>query len=300
MAALKKYGVEALAAAIFIALTALALALAPARPAPAAAGLSPRRIVSLAPHVTETLFALGLGGRVVGVTTFCDQPPAARALPKVGGFKGKSLEAIVALQPDLVIGTRDGNEEQIFLALERLHIPTLAVQPSTVESAIASMREIARAAGAADAGETLAAKLEVGLARVRARTGGGYRPRVLFVYGRDPLVLAGPGTFADDLIRLAGGVNVAADSRVPYPRFSLEAVVARAPEVIIEGTMGGEGSEGAKKYWSRFPSLPAVKNGRIALLDEDLIARPGPRIIVGLEQVAAAIHPEAPAGEARP
>ena len=292
MATLKTYMVEFLAALIFVGLSAVAYALAPARTATTTPGAAPERIVSLAPHVTETLFALGLGGRVVGVTSFCDQPPAARDLPKVGGFKGKSLESIIALRPDLVIGTRDGNEEQLFQALDRLRIRTLAVQPSTVASAISSIREIARAAGAEAAGETLAASLEARLDRVREKTAGGHRPRVVFVYGRDPLVLAGPGTFADDLIRLAGGENIAADARIPYPRFSLEAVVARAPEVIIEGSMGSEVDGGSRLFWSRLPSLPAVKSGRVELIDEDLIARPGPRIIQGLEAVARAVHPE--------
>lgn len=302
MATLKTYAVEGLAAIIFVGLSALSFALAPAGQTSTAIGQNPERIISLAPHVTETLFALGLGGRVVGVTSFCDQPPAARDLPKVGGFKGKSLEAIIALRPDLVIGTRDGNEEQLFQALDRLRVRTLAVQPSTVESAIASIREIGRAAGADEAGERLAASLEAGLLRVREKTAGGHRPRVVFVYGRDPLVLAGPGTFADDLIRLAGGENIAGDARVPYPRFSLEAVVARAPEVIIEGAMGSEVDGGSRLFWSRLPSLPAVKSGRIELIDEDLIARPGPRIILGLEAVGRAIHPElfAEELEARP
>ena len=283
------------AALIFAALAGASWkAAAPGAAAPAA--VAPRRIVSLAPSVTEILFALGLGDRVAGVTDFCDFPAEAQSRPHVGGFKGKSLEAIVGLSPDLVIGTRDGNEEQLFQSLARLRIPVLSVQPATVLEAIASMRTIAAAAGRPEAGQRLAAELEARLHALADRVRGAPRPRVLFVYGRDPLVLAGPGTFADDMLHWAGGDNVAADAGLPYPRFSLEAVVARVPEVIVEGAMGSEGAadaaDAARAYWSRWPSLPAVRDGRIALIEEDLISRPGPRLLDGLDLLARALHPE--------
>jgi iron complex transport system substrate-binding protein len=230
------------------------------------------------------------------VTDYCDYPEAALALPKVGGFKGKSLEAIVGLSPDLVVGTRDGNEAGLFPALSRLGIRTLTVQPSTLLGVIDSIRVIGRDAGREQRSEELAEKLEQRLGNVRDRVKDAKRVRVLFVYGRDPLVLAGPGTFADDMIRWAGGVNVAGDAAIPYPRFSLETVLARAPEVIVEGAMGSEAPaakmEQAKKFWSRLNSLPAAQSGRIAIIAESLIARPGPRIFDGLEILARTLHPE--------
>lgn len=260
-----------------------------------------RRIVSLAPSVTEILFGLGLDAEVVGVTDFCDYPARAKGRPKVGGFKGKSLEAIVALSPDVVIGTRDGNEEGLLQTLNRLHIPLLTVQPRTLSEVIWSVRRIGEAVGRKESAEELARFCEGRLSEVQARVGGAHRFRVLLVYGREPLVLAGPGTFADDLIRLAGGENVTGDAGVPYPRFSLETVLARAPEVIVEGAMGSEGvdekARSAISFWSRFPSLPAVREGRIVAIPENLIARPGPRLFDGLLQLARALHPECfPAG----
>lgn len=256
----------------------------------------PARIVSLAPSVTEILFALGMDQEIVGVTDFCNYPPAAREKARVGGFKGKSLEAIIALSPDLVIGTRDGNEEGLFRTLERLRVPLLTVQPRTLAGVIESARVIGRATDRESAGEALARTMEKKLSEVRARVRGARRVRVMLVYGRDPLVLAGPGTFADDLIREAGGENVAGTAGAPYPRFSLETVLALSPEVIIEGAMGSERVDekivAARSFWSRWGSLPAVQADRIVVLDQDLIARPGPRIFDGLFAVARALHPE--------
>jgi iron complex transport system substrate-binding protein len=260
-------------------------------------GGKPSRIVSLAPSVTEILFAIGLDREIVGVTDFCNYPKAAKSRPRVGGFKGKSLEAIVALGPDLVIGTRDGNEAPLMATLDRLNIPVLSLEPATLSGVIDSVRRIGAATGRVDEAEALARDMEARLEFVRTRVQGRPPVRVLFVYGRDPLVLAGPETFADDMIRLSGGVNAAADARMPYPRFSMEAVLARTPEVIVEGRMGDEGGEAklaeAMNFWGRFESLPAVANGRVTLIDEDLIARPGPRLFDGLIALARVLHPEA-------
>lgn len=270
----------------------------------AAPGKSPDRIVSLAPSITEILFALGLDREVAGVTDYCDYPEAALAKPRVGGFKGKSLEAIVGLSPALVIGTGDGNEAGIIRAMERLGIPVLTIQPATLTGVIESIRVIGRATGRAARAERLARDLEDKLFDVHSRVKDAPRVRVLFVYGRDPLVLAGPGTFADDMIRWAGGENVVGQAIIPYPRFSMETVLASAPQVIVEGIMGTESAEdqviAARAHWARWDSLPAVKNDRIVLIDEDLIARPGPRIFEGLEELARALHPERFPEEAGP
>jgi len=256
---------------------------------------TPSRIVSLAPSVTETLFALGLDREVVGVTDYCDYPAAALRRSKIGGFKGKSLEAIVGLSPDLLVGTKDGNEPGLLRALGRLKIRVLTVEPSTLAGVIGSVRTIGRETGRGAEAEALAGRLQARLDEIHARVRDARPARVLFVYGRDPLVLAGPGTFADDMIRWAGGENVAGDAAMPYPRFSMETVLARSPEVIIEGAMGSEG-EGEKAaahaYWSRWESLPAVRDGRIVIINESLIARPGPRLFDGLDILARALHPE--------
>ncbi len=250
----------------------------------------------MAPSITEILFALDLGHKVVGVTNYCDYPPEAAERAPVGGFKGKSIETILSLSPDLVIGTEDGNEAPIFRTLDRLNIRTLKVQPSTIEGVIETVQVVGRAAGRPEKAEELARRLERRLGAIKERVAGARRVGVLFVYGREPLVLAGPGTFADDMIVLAGGENVAADALIPYPRFSMETVMAKRPGVIIEGGMGSEAVERetreAANFWSRYPSLPAVRDGRVVVLDEDLIARPGPRIFDGIEDLARVLHPE--------
>ncbi len=259
----------------------------------------PERIVSLAPSITEILFALGLDEEIVGVTDFCDYPEAARKKPAIGGFKGKSLEAIVGLHPDLVIGTRDGNQRNIIRKLEHLGIRVFTIEPSTLTGVIESVRKTGEVTGQDKKAEELARKMERRLVGTSSRLEGAERVKVLFVYDREHMIVAGPGTFADDMIRWAGGENLAADARMPYPRFSMETVVSRGPEVIIEGVMGSQagGGSAAREFWSRWEFLPAVKNGRIVLIDEDLIARPGPRIFDGLYNLARALHPGRFAGE---
>jgi len=292
---LSKTGIAVLGGSLFLFLTALAWLAGEGGPHQGP-GESPERIVSLAPSTTEILFSLGLGEKVVGVTEYCDYPEEAEKIPKIGGFKGKSMEKIVSLAPDLVIGTSDGNEARIFTELERLGLPVLKVQPATLTGAIESIREIGSTAGHPREAEKIARDMELRLMEVHSRIANAPKVKVLFVYGRDPLVLAGPGTFADDMIWRAGGENVASDALAPYPRFSMETVVARGPQVIVEGAMGSEGAGQRRTemidFWSRYDSIPAVRNRRLVAIDEDLIARPGPRLVDGLELLCRALHPE--------
>jgi len=256
----------------------------------------PSRIVSLAPSVTEVLFALGLDEQIVGVTEYCDYPEAARTKPRVGGLKDPSLESILTLSPELVISTKDGNDNRFMASLERMGIRVVKTQPSTIAEVMDSVLEIGEVVGRPVEAREVVADMERRLSEVRSRVEGAPRVRALMVYGRRPLVLAGPGTFADDMIVLAGGENIAGDAPMPYPRFSMETVVARSPEVIIEGAMGsedvGEKAAEAVKFWSRWGSISAVRDGRVVVINQDLIARPGPRILDGLEAIARALHPD--------
>jgi len=267
---------------------------APGRSAPPAS-----RIVSLAPSITEILFALGLKDKIVGDTDYCDYPPEAKNLPKVGGFRGVNLEALLNLKPDLVLATRDGNPARDLKRIADFGIPVQTYQPSTLAGVIEEILAIGEATGAETAAQALVQDCRNKFESVHSRVQNLAPVKVLLVYGEDPLVLAGKGTFADDLIRTAGGINIAGDSDIPYPRFSLEEVIARAPEVIIEAAMGAEAESlaRAKSAWSRWPSLPAVRQQRIAAISADLVARPGPRLFDGLVQIARILHPQAPAGE---
>ena len=221
---------------------------------------APDRIVSLAPSITEILFALGLEGKIVGVTEFCDYPPAAKALPKVGGFRGLNLEALLAQKPDLVLATRDGNPARDLGRISELGVRVETFQPATLEQVLEEFAAIGQETGRQPAAQELVAACRQKLDLVRSRTQGLQPVKVLFAYGRDPLVLAGQGTFADDLIRNAGGINLAGDSTIPYPRFSLEEVIARAPEVIVESAMGSEAeaAERAAALASRARASPGA------------------------------------------
>jgi iron complex transport system substrate-binding protein len=253
----------------------------------------PRRIVSLVPSATELLYALGGDDRLVGVTDYCDFPPAARAKPSVGGMLAPSLETIVALRPDLVIATEDGNRHETFVELQQLGIAVYAVHASR----LADLRDLATRLGTLTARQgavtALMAGLEARIAAVVQAVRPFPRPRVLYVLWPEPLIVPGRDALLTELIGLAGGLSVTADEPRDYPRFSLEAAVARAPEVILLARHGAAIASVDRSKWDRLTSLPAVRSGRIFTVDGDLLHRYGPRVVAGLEHLARAIHPEA-------
>jgi len=253
----------------------------------------PRRIVSLVPSVTEILFAIGAQDLLVGVTDFCDYPPAARQKQSVGGMLTPSLETIVALRPDLVVATRAGNREEIFAQLAALRIPVYVVNPTRVADALDLITRLGALTGHERAAATLRASLWARIDAVSARVKTLPRRRVLYVLWPDPLIVPGAGGLVSELLVLAGGDSVTADAGEPYPRVSLEAAIARSPQVIILASHGSGLGPMAREMWERFSSLPAVKEGRLYTADGDLLHRYGPRMVDGLEQLARLIHPEA-------
>ncbi len=253
----------------------------------------PERIVSLAPSLTEIAFSLGLGGKVVGVTDFCDYPPEARARPKIGGMVNPSLEAIVALKPDLVLATTEGNRPETVAGLERLGIAVYVVNPKCIEGVLSSIEGIGRATGTEEAAMELVKGIRKRLNEVAGRLKGISHLRVLYLIWPEPLIVPGKETLINDLIQRAGGENISGNESIPYPLFSMEEVVARRPEVIIVSSKHGEGDiERLVQNWRRF-KVPAVGQGRVHFVNGDLINRPGPRIAEGLEALARMIHPEA-------
>jgi iron complex transport system substrate-binding protein len=253
----------------------------------------PQRIVSLVPSVTEMIFALGGDDRLVGRTDFCDYPPAARAKTSVGGMIGPSLEAIVALKPDLVIVTRSGNREETFKQILRQRIPVYQI---TAER-IADVKDVARRLGALTGREAAVAPLidtiDRRVAAVREAVKPYGRPRVLYVLWPDPLIVPGSRALVSELIGIAGGDSITAADADDYPRYSLEAAVAKGPEVIVLANHGSKSGPIAMDRWRRLTSLPAIKTGRIHSVDGNLMHRYGPRVLDGLDQLARAIHPEA-------
>ena len=253
----------------------------------------PRRIVSLVPSVTELVFAIGAQDALVGVTDFCDYPAAARQKPRVGGMVAPSLETLVALKPDLVVATTAGNREETVTQLERLRIPVYLVNPARVADVLDLISRLGALTGHEGAAAELAASLDMRIKAVLARVAALPRPRVLYVLWPEPLIVPGRGALVSELLALAGGDSVTADAAEPYPRYSLEAAVARAPEVIILASHGSEQGTLDRGKWERFTSLPAVKAGRLYTADGNLLHRYGPRVVDGLERLARLIHPEA-------
>jgi iron complex transport system substrate-binding protein len=253
----------------------------------------PQRIVSVAPSVTEILFALGLGSRVAGVSVYCQFPPEALKKEKIGGYINPSLEKIVALKPDLVIGIAEGDLKSFVDKLAGLKIPVYIANPQNVSEVLNSIQKIGEATFSSPAAGKVVAGMKERIQGIQSRVRGRPQFRVLHILNFDPLISAGKGTFVDDLIRLAGGRNLAEKAQGRYPRFSMEEVLAQDPEVILLASMKSQDPMSEQRqWWERWKTVSAVKHNRIYVLDSDLIHRPSPRIVDGLEQVARAIHPE--------
>jgi iron complex transport system substrate-binding protein len=254
---------------------------------------NPQRIVSLAPSITEIIFQLNQANRLKGVTQFSDYPPQALALPKVGSYVRLDLERIVALNPDLCIGIKDGNPKETVDRLQSMNIPVYVVDPRNLDTVIETILEIGQLLNAAERANLLAETMGNRLQRVikiAARTE--KRPRVFIQIGISPIIAAGSKTFIHDLIIKAGGVNVAAGFTA-YPRYSREQVLALSPEIIIITSMARQAEfEKVKADWSRWVNLPAARNQSIHLVDSDVFDRPSPRLMDGLELLIKLIHPE--------
>jgi iron complex transport system substrate-binding protein len=258
----------------------------------------PQRIVSLAPSVTESLFALGFGNRIVGVTTYCDYPAEAQKLPKIGGFINPSLEAIAAQRPDLVIGVNDSNHPVKAREMERLGLKVALVSVNSVDDILNSIKSIAYMIGSPEAGERLVRQIKRQFDEVKKRVVPAPRRRTLLAVGLRPLVAVGGRNFLDELITLAGGENISGNAAQPWLNLPDEYVVAKAPQVIIEAGMGSDRGRVARN-WRDLESIPAVKERRVYAYPSDKILRPGPRIGEGLQEIARLVHPECFA-EAKP
>ena len=269
------------------ALLAAALSIGAAAPAP-----PPPRIVSLAPAVTETLFALGEGGAVVGVSQYCDYPPAATRLPRVGTFLTPNVEAIAALRPDLIIGPGLSSSRHEVRTLEAMGYPTMTVDDSSLYGIEQSITLIGGRTARAQAASRLLGAIQAHFDEVRARLKN-TRPRtVVMLVGHQPMVAVGRGTFLDDLLHLAGAHNIADLSAQAWPRLSIEYIVAMRPEVILDGEMGNDATTPAG-FWARYPTIPAVRDHRVLGYPQDPMLHPGPRVWQSLEILARRIHPEA-------
>jgi iron complex transport system substrate-binding protein len=268
----------------------LAFAVVACAPPPPGAAGPPGRVVSLAPSLTEAIYALGAGDRLVGACAQCDHPDAAKALPRVGGYLAPSVELVLAARPDLVVVVPSPGNREAVRAVERAGVRVIVLHDRTLADLRAGIRALAEALAVRDAGERLVAEVDAGLEGVRARVGGRPRQRVLLVVGHRPLIVAGSSTLQDELLTIAGGTNVAADAGAAWPPFSIEMVAARAPDVILDAAMGSE--EGGQALFADLAGVPAVDQGRVVPLDPDVIFRAGPRVPEAAAVLAAAMHPE--------
>lgn len=253
----------------------------------------PQRIVSLAPNLTEILFFLGLGDRVAGVTKFSTYPEEAKSKPKVGSYVDLNVEKIISLSPDLVIGTIDGNNEFLVDLLDKAGIRVFLVNPRNVDQAIETIATVGEVCGVAEEAEKLASGLQRRVDLIREKTRSLPKAKVFLEINTRPIMTVNRNTFHNDLIALSGGVNIFQDEAITYPRINIEEVLSRNPDVVIISCMERDGKfEAAKEQWMTWKSLRAVKNGRVHLINSDIIDRPSPRIVEGLEKIAKFIHPE--------
>ncbi len=273
----------------------LALALAAAAAAAAAAGAgTPGRVVCLAPGLCETVFALGAGDRVVGVSGYAEWPPAVRRLPRLGGLYDPDLERLVALEPDLVLVPSP--MPRVEALAERAGFRVARVPMEGVEGTLAGIGAVGRLLGREEAAARLVGRIRAELAALGRAVRGGRPVRVLVVVDRPGpglagLVAAGPGTYLDELLRLVGGVNVLAGARTRYPSPSLEALAADPPEVVVELRPEAEDPEtavrGARAAWA---ALLGARAPRVAVVTEDAAAVPGPRLPEAARALAAALE----------
>ncbi|MFH2011415.1 MAG: cobalamin-binding protein [Pseudomonadota bacterium] len=253
---------------------------------------TPGRIVSLAPSITETLYYLNLGGRIVGVTEFSNYPFEAKGKPNVGSYINLNIEKIISLKPDLIIAIADGNKKGAVDTLERLGYSVYAINPRCVKDIFRTIENIGKITGCTDRAKRLINGLKSRVTYIESRTKWTERPKVFFQIGINPVVTVGKNTYHNDLITMAGGLNIAGKDKTKYPQYSLEEILLNTPDIIIISSMyRGGGFERNKKNWMKWKNIPAVKNGRIYIIDSDLVDHPSPRIIDGLEELARMIHP---------
>jgi iron complex transport system substrate-binding protein len=250
-------------------------------------------VISLAPSLTDTVIALGEVGRLVGVTRY-DTSPEVKALPRVGGFLDPSPEVVLGLRPDLVLWLADGGAFPAVRRIADLGVPVLALPVVGVPDVLRAARVIGAALGNPAAGERLASEMDAAVRAAELAAAALPRRRVLLVIGRDPLVVAGPGSYPDALLRIAGGENVVTGGR-PWPIYSLEKAVTDDPDLVVDAAVN-EPADAIR----RLSAIPAVKAGRVARLPDDRVLRPGPQLPAALAQLQSALRSAGkPAGEPR-
>jgi len=249
----------------------------------------PKRIVSLAPGNTEIVAALGLLDRLVGVTSFDDYPPEVASIDVVGDFASPNLEAVAAAKPDLVLATA-GVQAEVVGQLEDIGAVVVAVDPADLESLFDSIEMVGAVTGASEQAETLVSSMRSELEEIRVAVGDATPVPVFLEIAQDPLFTAGPGTLLHDLITAAGGANIVTEQG--YVPYSVEQLVAEDPAVYL-ATLGSMSDPADLASRPGYSGIDAVRTGRVYVLEDNLVSRPGPRVVEGVRQIAEALHPDA-------
>lgn len=252
----------------------------------------PTRIISLAPSITEILFAIGLDDEIVGVTDFCNFPERALTKPKVS-YTRPNIEVLVALEPQLVLAPPSFIRADVLAKLEQLKIPTFVLESKTVEGIFGHIQLLGRMVGRASEANAFAANLRKQVTALTKKVEGRPRPILLYVLNSDPLITVGPGSFIHHLIELAGGRNAAERANAPYPRLTMEEVLMQNPQILLFPIGEYEGIPQAEQdRWKRWTSLRAVQDGKLFQVQADLLNRPGPRVLEGLRHLISLLHPD--------
>lgn len=260
---------------------------------------SAARIVSLVPALTEMLFAIGAGPQVIAVSSYDEFPPEVKALPRVGALLDPDMERVLALRPDLVVSY--GSQTDVQEQLARAKIRVFSYRHAGLAGVFTTLKDLGAAVGKPAEGEKLAREIRTGLDGIQTRVRGRPKPRTLLVFERDPASLRGVYVsggvgFLHDMLGVAGGVNVFADVARESVQPSIETMLARAPEVILEvratGLLAATDVAQAKRVWAALAAVPAVKQGRIEILTGEHLVVPGPRVVQATEAFARALHPD--------
>jgi iron complex transport system substrate-binding protein len=271
-----------------------------ARPVTMQSRASASRIVSLVPALTEMLFAIGAGPQVIAVSSFDEFPPQVKSLPRVGALLDPDMERILALRPDLVLSY--GSQTDVQAQLARANIRVFSYRHAGLNGIFTTLKDLGAAVGRPADAERLARDIRGGLDAIQARVRGRPKPKTLLVFERDPASLrsvyvSGGVGFLHDMLGIAGGVNVFADVARESVQPSIETMLARSPDVILEvratGLLAAADVAQAKRVWGALASVPAVKQGRIEILTGEHLVVPGPRVVQGTEAFARALHPDA-------
>ncbi len=256
-------------------------------------GEEPAQIGSMAPSITETVFAVGAGDRVAGVSTADDYPPEVENIEQIGDYQQVNAEKVASLGIDVLFLSFDTTtEEQAQDLEEKTGAEVVVINPASVEEAIDSVGLVGEAVGEPERAQVVEERLRAELDQLRSEVEGLPEPTVFYEVGYDPLFTVGPGSFVQDVIELAGGQNVAADADQPYPQYPVERLLQQDPELYVAGASSGVTVEDIVNR-SSYASLDAVQQGNVFVINDDLVNRPGPRIVEGVREMAETLHPEA-------